>query len=315
MGNGTSLVVIVVTLANIAGCLWLIWWTSRTRPDEASQGNTTGHVWDGDLSEYNNPMPRWWLGLFLLTIVFGFLYLALYPGLGSFTGVNGWSQIAQYEEEVRQADARTSALYEPLAKLSVTELADNRQAMAAARNLFANNCSTCHGSDARGARSFPNLTDKDWLWGGAPETIEQTILNGRVGVMPALGAALGNEGTEQVVAYVLSLSGHKAPADWVEQGKQRFSTLCAACHGPDAKGNPLLGAPNLTDDVWLYGGSPAVLRETVTVGRNNAMPAHKPLLGETKVRLLAGYVYGLSRGDHDNAKSGEGEREKGHERE
>lgn len=315
MGNGTSLFIIVVTLVNIAGCLWLIWWTSRSRPDEASQGNTTGHVWDGDLSEYNNPMPRWWLGLFLLTIVFGFLYLALYPGLGSFSGVNGWSQISQYEEEVRQADARTSALYEPLAKLSVTELAENHKAMAAARNLFANNCSTCHGSDARGARGFPNLTDKDWLWGGSPETIEQTIQNGRIGVMPALGAALGNEGTEQVIAYVLSLSGRTAPADWVEQGKQRFATICAACHGPDAKGNPLLGAPNLTDNVWLYGSTPEILRETVTLGRNNAMPAHLPLLGEAKIRLLAGYVYSLSRDEDHDDKNGRGEREKDHERE
>jgi cytochrome c oxidase cbb3-type subunit 3 len=315
MGNGISLFVIVVTLANIAGCLWLIWWTSRRNPHDASGSNTTGHVWDEDLSEYNNPMPRWWLGLFLLTILFGFLYLVLYPGLGSFAGVNGWSQISQYEEEVRQADARTNALYAPLANLSVTELADHPKAMAAARNLFANNCSTCHGSDARGARGFPNLADDDWLWGGTPEAIEQTIRNGRIGVMPALGAALGNDATEQVIAYVLSLSGRTAPADWIEQGKQRFATLCAACHGPDGKGNPLLGAPNLTDNVWLYGSTPASLRQTVTLGRNNAMPAHLPLLGETKVRLLAAYVYRLSRDEDHGEREDADEQERGHERE
>jgi cytochrome c oxidase cbb3-type subunit 3 len=219
----------------------------------------------------------------------------LYPGLGSFAGVNGWSQVSQYEEEVKEADARASALYEPLAKLSVAELGGRPEAMAAARNLFANNCSTCHGSDARGARGFPNLTDNDWLWGGAPETVEQTIRNGRIGVMPALGPALGKEGVEQVIAYVLSLSGRSAPADWIEQGKQRFATICAACHGPDAKGNPLLGAPNLTDNTWLYGSTPEDLRETISQGRNNAMPAHLALLGETKVRLLAAYVLGLSR--------------------
>jgi cytochrome c oxidase cbb3-type subunit III len=315
MGNGISLFIIVVTIVNILACLWLIWWTSRSRPEEAAQGNTTGHVWDGDLTEYNNPMPRWWLGLFLLTIVFGFIYLAIYPGLGSYAGASGWSQIAQYEEEVQRAEARTNALYAPLAGLSIAELAHNPTAMSAARNLFANNCSTCHGSDARGARGFPNLTDGDWLWGGAPETIEQTIQNGRTGVMPALGSSLGNEGTEQVIAYVLSLSGRTAPADWVAQGKERFA-ICAACHGMDAKGNPLLGAPNLTDNIWVYGSTPADIRETITLGRNNAMPAHGPLLGEAKVRLLAAYVYGLSRDDEDEpeARANAGDEDREHER-
>jgi cytochrome c oxidase cbb3-type subunit 3 len=282
--------IIVLTIGNIVACLWLIWWTAKRRPTETS---TTGHNWDG-IEEYNNPMPRWWLGLFIITILFGFVYLALYPGLGNYAGSTGWTSEQQLVEQQTKTLATFEARYGELAKLDVVSLSRNTEAMAAAKNLFANHCSTCHGSDARGAIGFPHLADDDWVWGGNPETIYETIANGRKGVMPGWLAILGTEGVEEVSAYVLSLSGRKVPSDWIEPGKQRFATICIACHGVDAKGNPALGAPNLTDNIWVYGSSMNSLRETVSNGRNNEMPAQLPLLGETKVKLLTAYVYGLS---------------------
>ncbi|MGE0188697.1 MAG: cytochrome-c oxidase, cbb3-type subunit III [Steroidobacteraceae bacterium] len=283
--------VIVMTIGNIVACLWLIWWTARRRV--SSTAKTTGHSWDG-IEEYNNPMPRWWLGLFIITIIFGFVYLALYPGLGNYTGSTGWTSAQQLAQQQAQTQAIFEARYGELAKLDVVNLSKNVEAMAAAKNLFANNCSTCHGSDARGAKGFPNLADNDWLWGGNPETIYETIAHGRKGVMPGWVAILGTTGVEEVSAYVLSLSGRKVPSEWIEPGKQHFSTICVACHGVGAKGNQALGAPNLTDNTWVYGSSMKTIREAVTNGRNNEMPAHLSLLGETKVKLLAAYVYGLS---------------------
>jgi cytochrome c oxidase cbb3-type subunit III len=300
MSATMNLLVIGLTLVNIVACVWLMWWTAKRRPGELK---TTGHVWDGDLEEYNNPLPRWWLWLFVLTIVFGLVYLVLYPGLGSFGGVQDWSSSSQYQAEVERQNARVAELFAPFESMSLEALARDASAMSAAKNLFANNCSTCHGSDARGARGFPNLTDHDWLWGGAPETIYQTIAHGRTGVMPALGAALGEEATAQVAAYVMSLSGRAAPADQVAAGKVQFETLCAACHGVDGKGNPAVGAPNLTDEVWLYGGQPETVLETINVGRTNQMPAHLDLLGETKVRLLAAYVLRISGSVGDDSHS------------
>jgi cytochrome c oxidase cbb3-type subunit 3 len=291
MSTGVGLFIAAFTIFNIVACLWLMWWTARPRPGEQK---TTGHVWDGDLEELNNPLPRWWLWLFILTIVFGLAYLIVYPGLGGFEGTSEWSSARQYEREVERIEASVESLFAPFAAMELPALARDDTAMSAARNLFGNNCSTCHGSDARGARGFPNLTDDDWLWGGQPDAIYQTIARGRTGVMPALGEVLGSEGTEHVVAYVLSLSGRQTPADWAAAGKTQFDMLCVSCHGADAKGNPLLGAPDLTDDVWLHGGSPQAVRATVTSGRNNQMPAHLDLLGDTKVRLLAAYVLKLS---------------------
>ena len=291
MSSPAALIVLIATVVNILACLWLIWWTAKPRaPVEAE---TTGHEWDG-IREYNNPMPRWWLGLFIITIIFGFIYLALYPGLGNFAGTLAWTS----EGELAREQARTQAAFEErygaTAKLDVVAVAKNPEAMAAAKNLFANNCATCHGADARGTRGFPNLTDNDWVWGGNPETIYETIANGRKGLMPGWAVILGRQGAEEVSAYVLSLSGRKVPADWIEPGKQRFATICVACHGAEATGNQALGAPNLTDKTWVYGSSMDTIRDIVTNGQNNEMPAHLPLLGETKVKLLAGYVYGLS---------------------
>jgi cytochrome c oxidase cbb3-type subunit 3 len=298
-----SVFIILFTIVNIVACLWLMWWTARSRsssaPEQAStsapQGvDTTGHVWDGDLTELNNPLPRWWLGLFIITILFAGVYLVLYPGLGNYAGMRQWSSVSEQEFELalqrEQFEARMAALKDaPLHDLSL-----NPQAMSTAANLFAANCAACHGSDARGAKGFPNLTDQDWLWGGSEETIHETIANGRHGVMPPLGSVLGEMGVNEAASYVFSLSGGQAPDDWIRAGKVRFDTICAACHGADARGNALLGAPNLTDKIWLHGGDFNSIRATITNGRNNEMPAHEIRLGETKVRLLTAYVLSLS---------------------
>lgn len=306
-----SLFIIVFTAINMVACVWLMWWTARTRPanhevappvpaastqDQLSidSAGKTGHVWDGDLEELNNPLPRWWLGLFIITIVFGAAYLILYPGLGNFLGVKRWSQVGQYDAQVAQAREQFDQRLATGKDKPLAELALDANAMATAKNLFGANCSTCHGSDARGARGFPNLTDRDWLWGGGEDRIYQTIAHGRTGAMPALGTLLGPNGVNEAAAYVVSLGGVAAPADWVAAGKTRFETTCAACHGVDGKGNQLLGAPNLTDSAWLHGGDFDTVRATITNGRNNQMPAHLDMLGEAKVRLLAAYVLSLS---------------------
>lgn len=297
MNDVVALIVTIVVLANVVGGLWLIWWTSRGAKTPATQ---TTHTWDDDLTEYNNPLPRWWLWLFVLTIVFGLGYLALYPGLGNFRGIKHWSEVSQYQSEEAAARRAFEQRFAAVNGKSLLELSRDPVAMATGRNLFALNCSTCHGSDARGAKGFPNLTDQDWLWGGSEETVYQTIAHGRDGLMPAWGPVLGKDGVEQVLAYVLTLSGRQSSdvvssPERVAAGKTQFETVCAACHGPDGKGNTAIGAPNLTDNIWLHGSSVKDIRETITNGRTNHMPAHLDRLGETKVRLLAAYVLSLSR--------------------
>jgi cytochrome c oxidase cbb3-type subunit 3 len=277
-----------------------MWWTARSRPAGQPVADKTGHVWDGDLEEYNNPLPRWWLGLFILTVLFGAGYLIVFPGLGNFSGTNRWSSIATYEAQMQEQRARFEERVASLRGKTLQQLAADPAAMATARNLFGAYCSTCHGSDARGARGFPNLADRDWLWGGADQNVYESIAQGRHGMMPALGAVLGDTGVNEVAAYVLSLGGHKVPADWIAAGQQRFATTCAGCHGADAKGNPLLGAPNLSDSTWLHGGDFDTVRATITNGRDSQMPAHATTLGDSKVRLLAAYVLSLSsNGSHE----------------
>jgi cytochrome c oxidase cbb3-type subunit 3 len=298
MSSGWSLFVVLLTILNILACVWLLWWTAKPKSaaEKIGGGADTGHVWDKDLREYNNPLPRWWLWLFYITVAFGLLYLVLYPGLGRFGGVKNWSQAGQYEQQKAEIEARAAQMLAPYEKMTVPQLAANTQAMSTAHNLFQNNCAQCHGSDGGGARGFPNLTDANWQWGGDPDTVVQTISAGRMGVMPPWGEVLGEEGVTQVVAYVRTLANQPADATLAAAGETHFQTVCAACHGMDGKGNAMLGAPNLTDDVWLYGSDEGSIRETIEGGRNNQMPAFADKLGEQRVRLLAAYVLRMSGG-------------------
>ena len=285
----------VITVGNILACYWLIKWASKPRPGEAAQGDVTGHSWDdGTLAEYNNPLPRWWLWLFYITIIFSLVYLYLYPGLGNFKGYLGWTSSGQYEQEMKQADAEYRPIFAAFSQQSVAEVAKDPRAVKIGQRLFLNYCASCHGSDAGGAPGYPNLTDGEWLYGGDPEVIKLSILDGRTGVMPPWQAALGDQGVDEVTEYVLSLSGRDHDAAKAEAGKARFETLCVACHGMDGKATPATGAPDLTNNIWLYGGSRGVIKQTISQGRNGKMPAHRDFLGEDKVHLLAAYIYSLS---------------------
>lgn len=286
--------IIGLTLANILGCWWLITWSSKKRPGEAAVGDVTGHKWDENLEEYNNPLPRWWLWLFYITMVFGLGYLVLYPGLGKIPGVLGWTEQQQYEQEMAAANETYGPLFAKYASIPVAELSKDPGAVKIGQRLFVNYCASCHGSDAGGGPGFPNLSDNDWLYGGSAEAIETSILDGRSGAMPAWAAVLQDQGVDEVVAYVQQLAGRDVDATKAAAGQTHFATYCAACHGADGTGNQALGAPNLTDDVWLYGGSAGAIRYTIVNGRNGRMPAHRDFLGEDKVHLLAAYIYGLS---------------------
>ena len=290
-----SLYIAGITLVSIVACALLLTMQHKKRAAGEAVG-TTGHQWDEDLAEYNNPLPKWWMWLFWITIVFGLVYLALYPGMGAFKGVLGWTSTGQYKAEQASADVTYGPVFKKYATMEIEAIAKDPQAKAMGERMFLTYCSQCHGSDARGSKGFPNLADNDWLWGGAPENILTTILEGRNGNMPPMGAAVGGpEGVKEVANYVLSLSGAAHDAKLAEAGKAKFAA-CAACHGPEAKGNPALGAPNLTDKVWLHGGSLAAISEQIDKGRNNVMPAHKDFLGPERSRLLAAYVWSLSQG-------------------
>ena len=283
--------VIVITLVNIFACYWLIKWTMKSRPDESAAGESTGHSWDG-VEELNNPLPKWWLWLFYITIIAALIYLVLYPGLGNFKGILGWSSHGQYDEEIVESDAKYGPIFKAFAATSIPDLAKDPKAVQAGQRLFSNYCSQCHGSDAKGTTGYPNLSDNDWLYGGEPDTIKQSILMGRNGVMPVLG--LGETDVENVAAYVQSLSGRDVDATAAEAGKEKFQVMCIACHGVDGKGNYALGAPNLTDTIWLHGSSARSIKKTIAEGRMSKMPAHNEFLGEDKAHLLAGYIYSLS---------------------
>lgn len=285
--------VTVVTLVSIVACLLLLWFTGKARAMTASD-NTTGHVWDGDLREMNNPLPRWWAWLFVLTVIFALVYLALYPGLGSYSGKLGWTSTGQHRAELDKGNADVAPLYAKFTAMAPESVAADPQAMAIGERLFMNNCAQCHGSDARGSKGIPNLTDKDWLHGGAPATIKETLIKGRMGNMPPMAAAVGSpEDVRNVAQYVLSLSG--SPHDSVQAalGKPKFA-VCAACHGADGKGNPALGAPNLTDDIWLHGYGEAAILAMVNNGKANQMPAQADKLTEAQIHVLASYVWGMS---------------------
>ena len=296
VNNFWSMYVAAITLIGIFGCLLLLIVVARKKVVSTGD-NTTGHVWDGDLRELNNPMPKWWIGLFVITVVFSLAYLVAYPGLGAFNGKLDWSQTGAYDKEMAKAKADLEPMYAKFTSMSTEEMAKDPQAMAIGERLFMNNCAQCHGSDARGGKSFPNLTDGDWLHGGTPDKIKETISNGRIGVMPPMAAAVGNaEDVRNVANYVLSLSGSPHDAVKASLGKSKF-VACAACHGMDGKGNPALGAPNLSDDIWLHGWGEAAIVNIVNNGKHNEMPAQKDKLTETQIAVLASYVWGLSHGN------------------
>ncbi len=286
--------VIVGTLASIAACWWLLHWTKGVSNREGDEVGSTGHTWDEDLVELNAPLPRWWFYLFNITIVFALVYLAIYPGLGNLPGFLNWTQIQRYETEVAAADTAQNAVFERFRDMSPQQLVADSEAREIGRRLFANHCAMCHGSDGRGAPGFPNLSDNDWLYGEEYEQVLASIVSGRSGLMPPMGAALGEDGVRDVVVFVQQLSGQKADADLAAAGKAHYDTLCVACHGPDGSGNPVLGAPRLNDDIWLYGGTPDVLATTIAQGRNGHMPAHRDLINEDRQRLLTAWVMSLS---------------------
>ncbi|HNW01872.1 MAG TPA: cytochrome-c oxidase, cbb3-type subunit III [Burkholderiaceae bacterium] len=291
--NFWSIYVTAITVVGIVACALLLWFSGKAKAMTAND-NTTGHVWDGDLREMNNPLPRWWVWLFVITIVFALVYLAMYPGLGNFAGKLGWTQAGQYQAEVDKGNREVAPLYAKFTAMKPEDVSRDPQAKAIGERLFMNNCSQCHGSDARGGKGFPNLTDADWLHGGAPEKIKETLALGRIGNMPPMGAAVGtSDDVKNVANYVLSLSN--SPHDSVKAalGKSKF-VVCAACHGMDGKGNPALGAPNLTDDVWLHGYGENAVIAMVNNGKVNQMPAQADKLTEAQVHVLASYVWGLS---------------------
>ena len=291
--NFWSLFVTTLTLVGIVGCGILLWMAGRKKVS-ATADNTTGHVWDEDLVEMNNPLPRWWVWLFVITIVFGLAYLAAYPGLGTYAGKLGWTQLGEYEAEMNKAKTELEPLYARFASMKPEDMAKDPQAMAIGERLFMNNCAQCHGSDARGSKGFPNLADADWLHGGTPEKIRETIEKGRVGNLPPLAAAVGSpEDVRNLSHYVLSLSGSPHDSLRASLGKSKFG-VCAACHGMDGKGNQALGAPNLTDDIWLHGWGEATITAMVNTGKVNEMPAQEGKLTEAQIGVLSAYVWGLS---------------------
>ena len=297
MSTFWSIWIIFMVVVTIAGCTWLLFATRKvevTKETKDGEAPKTGHVYDG-IEEYDNPLPSWWFKMFVGTVIFAIGYLILYPGFGSFPGVLGWTQVGQWQEEVAEAEAKYAPIYAQYSKMPVEELIAQPDAMKMSRRLFNNNCSVCHGSDGRGSYGFPNLADSDWLYGGSADEIKASITHGRQGAMPAWGAVIGEEGVDTVAEYVFKLSGREHDEAKATAGAQTFATYCTACHGADGKGMTMLGAPNLTDGVWLYGGSPSLVRHSIRNGRNGNMPAQAEKLKAEKIHLLAAYVYNLSK--------------------
>ncbi|WP_113905856.1 cytochrome-c oxidase, cbb3-type subunit III [Aliidiomarina celeris] len=314
MSSFWSAWIIVLTLGTLIALMILLRWNMKNFTD-VEEGESMGHSFDG-IEELNNPLPKWWTILFWLCFIWGFFYLALYPGLGNFKGLIGWQSSNQdvrsleesrlaveqareqglnvrYDRERRRAEEVYGPIFQQYAQMSITEISQTPEALQIGQRLFLQNCAQCHGSDARGSRGFPNLTDGIFSWGGEPEHIYATLMTGRNAQMPAQLDALGEQGIEEVTEYVLSLSGRAVDRDLARAGEQKFA-VCAACHGQDGKGNIALGAPNLTDSAWLYGGSRNAIAETLRYGRNGVMPKWDEILGEDKVKILSGYVLSLS---------------------
>ena len=288
--------VIAISVGTILACWWLLHWTKGVSDRSDDDDGSTGHVWDEDIRELNTPLPRWWLHLFNITIVFALVYLALFPGLGNFAGIKSWTQVGQFNEEVARATAIQESVFARFRDMDGAALMADQEAREIGGRLFGNNCAMCHGSDGRGAKSFPNLTDDDWLYGGDPDTILTTLHQGRNGNMPAKGTMPGmtSEQVDQVVNYVLSFSDRAKDEEAAAKGEQVFAQACVACHGQDGKGNQAMGAPNLTDNTWLYGSTYEWIKETVVNGRANQMPAQGDRLSDDQIQILAAYVYSLS---------------------
>lgn len=294
-----NIYVVGLVLVSVIGCGVFLWMQGSATH---AAGQTTGHVWDETLEEYSNPLPNWWRWLFYITIVFGLFYLAMYPGLGTYQGQFSWSSVGQYGGEMKKADEQYGPIFKKFQSQDILTVAANKDAKEMGQRLFLTYCSQCHGSDAKGAKGFPNLTDSDWLFGGTPEQIKESITKGRDAMMPAKGLKpdLNGDQIKDLAAYVRSLSGLSSDSVRAQRGKELFAPACGACHGPDGKG--MLGlAPNLTDKVWLYGSSEAEIIHGITNGRTNRMPAFGEFLGDAKVHLLTAYVYGLGGGVKDAA--------------
>ena len=298
MTTAWSWYVIALMTLEIVGCVWLLWWTSRRRPGDPRPEDTS-HVWDGNITEYNKPLPRWWINLFYITIVFSLGYVFWFGGLGTYSGYGKWSSQREHAQDKRKSDAKLATTFRRYDGKPLSVLARDPKALELGRSIFSNTCATCHGSSAQGARGYPDLTDDIWHWGGSPERVLETVLDGRDGVMPEWGPVLTGIGGEHAVlsvsSYVRSLSREDTVDDYfAARGKHLYDGVCVACHGADGKGNQELGAPDLTDDYWLYGDSTEALAETISKGRHGVMPAHRALLGETRARLAAAYVWSLS---------------------
>lgn len=292
MASFWSYWIIILTTVTLVGITWILF-ANRTRAQH-SPDQTTGHSHDG-IEEFDNPLPAWWFYMFLITIVWGVGYLMIYPGLGKFEGILGWTQVGQYDREVTAAEQRYREMRDRYLALPVAEIAADPAVRKMGMRLFANNCAQCHGADAKGKYGFPNLADNDWLWGGDADAIKATLVNGRQAAMPAWGTIIGDQGIADVTQYVLSLNGRDTNQAQVAAGKTVFETYCVACHGADGRGNPALGSPNLTNGIWLYGGSEEQIAQTLRAGRNGKMPAFKDTLSEDKIHILTAYVYGLNR--------------------
>lgn len=277
----------------------------RMRPTLEEDG-TTGHTYDG-IKEYDKPMPRWWLAVFWLSIVWALFYFALYPSLGNWKGIatveqlDGtkvhWTSVNEMEADYAKNNQLFLDNFEKrFAGMSVLELSDDPRALKIGQALFRQNCAVCHGSNARGAAGFPNLTDNDWLYGGKTENIVETLTKGRIAGMPAWQEKLGESGVRAAAEYVMSISGRGGlDGALVTEGAELFKKNCAVCHGAAGMGNQAVGAPNLTDNIWLYGGDRATIQHTLRHGRAGVMPVFAHQLGEERIQLVAAYVYQLSK--------------------
>ena len=287
-----SMWIIILTSITIVGITWILF--ANRKREEQPADKTTGHEYDG-IQEYDNPLPAWWFYMFVLTIVWGIGYLIIYPGMGNFPGILGWTQIQQHDNAVAAADEKFRAMRDRYVALPIEEIASDPAVRKMGMRMFGNNCAQCHGADAKGSYGFPNLTDGDWIYGGDPETIKATLINGRQAAMPAWGSILGDQGIADVTKYVLSLNGREADEAQVAAGAKVFETYCVACHAADGTGNPALGAPNLANGIWLYGGTEEQIAHSLRAGRNGHMPSFKDTLSEDKIHILTAYVYGLNK--------------------